>query len=92
MKENDIILNMLANPQFTLEDFQDVGLNSDNTGLQSEDKYLQSDKIKSVSAFQDSNGQFDKNKFHNFYQSAGQFYNQMSNDDYEKAILEQAIQ
>lgn len=90
MKENDIILNMLANPKFTLEDFQAVGLNSDNTGLQSEDKYLQSDKIKSVSAFQDSNGQFDKNKFHNFYQSAGQFYNQMSNDDYEKAILEQA--
>lgn len=90
MKENDIILNMLANPKFTLEDFQAVGLNSDNTGLQSEDKYLQSDKIKSVSAFQDANGQFDKNKFHNFYQSAGQFYNQMSNDDYEKAILEQA--
>lgn len=90
MKENDIILNMLANPKFTLEDFQAVGLNSDNTGLQSEDKYLQSDKIKSVGAFQDSNGQFDKNKFHNFYQSAGQFYNQMSNDDYEKAILEQA--
>lgn len=90
MKENDIVLNMLANPKFTLEDFQAVGLNSDNTGLQSEDKYLQSDKIKSVSAFQDSNGQFDKNKFHNFYQSAGQFYNQMSNDDYEKAILEQA--
>lgn len=90
MKENDIILNMLANPKFTLGDFQAVGLNSDNTGLQSEDKYLQSDKIKSVSAFQDSNGQFDKNKFHNFYQSAGQFYNQMSNDDYEKAILEQA--
>lgn len=90
MKENDIILNMLANPKFTLEDFQAVGLNSDNTGLQSEDKYLQSDKIKSVSAFQDSNGQFDKNKFHNFYQTAGQFYNQMSNDDYEKAILEQA--
>lgn len=90
MKENDIILNMLANPKFTLEDFQAVGLNSDNTGLQSEDKYLQSDKIKSISAFQDSNRQFDKNKFHNFYQSAGQFYNQMSNDDYEKAILEQA--
>lgn len=90
MKENDIILNMLANPKFTLEDFQAVGLNSDNTGLQPEDKYLQSDKIKSISAFQDSNGQFDKNKFHNFYQSAGQFYNQMSNDDYEKAILEQA--
>lgn len=90
MKENDIILNMLANPKFTLEDFQAVGLNSDNTGLQSEDKYLESDKIKSISAFQDSNGQFDKNKFHNFYQAAGQFYNQMSNDDYEQAVLKQA--
>lgn len=90
MKENDIILNMLANPKFTLEDFQAVGLNSDNTGLQSEDKYLESDKIQSVSAFQDTNGKFDKNKFHNFYQAAGQFYNQMSNDDYDKAILKQA--
>ena len=48
MKENDIILNMLANPKFTLEDFQAVGLNSDNTGLQSEDKYLESDKIKTL--------------------------------------------
>lgn len=90
MKENDIILNMLANPKFTLEDFQAVGLNSDNTGLQSEDKYLESDKIQSISAFQDTNGKFDKNKFHNFYQIAGQFYNQMSNDDYEQAILKQA--
>ena len=28
-----------------LEDFKTVGLTSDNTGLQSEDKYLQSNKI-----------------------------------------------
>lgn len=90
MKENDIILNMIANPKFTLEDFSAVGLNSNNTGLQSEDKYLESDKIKSVSAFQDANGQFDKNKFHDFYQAAGGVYNQMSDQDYEKTILAQA--
>ena len=46
MKENDIILNMLANPDFTVTDFQSVGLNGDNTGLRSEEEYLQSDKIK----------------------------------------------
>jgi hypothetical protein len=36
MKENDIILNMLANPEFTVTDFQAVGLTGDNTGLRSE--------------------------------------------------------
>ena len=46
MKENDIILNMLANHKFTLEDFQAVGVNSDNTGLQSEDISIHSDKSK----------------------------------------------
>lgn len=89
MKENDLILNMLANPTFTLTDLQTVGLNSDNTGLQSEDKYIESDKIKSNPAFQ-TNGQFDKNKFHNFYESAGLVYNQLATNNYDEEVLKQA--
>ena len=90
MKENDIILNMLANPSFTLEDFKTVGLTSDNTGLQSEDKYLQSAKIQQISSFKDANNNFDKAKFHNFYTYASAVYNQLATDDYDKKILEQA--
>lgn len=89
MKENDLILNMLANPQFTITDFQTVGLDSSNTGLQSEDKYLESEKIKSNPAFQ-TDGEFDKNKFHNFYENAGLVYNQLATNDYDKAVLAQA--
>lgn len=90
MKENDLILNILANPSFTLEDFKTVGLTSDNTGLQSEDKYLQSNKIQQISSFKDANNNFDKAKFHNFYLQASAVYNQLSTDDYDKKILEQA--
>ncbi len=90
MKENDLILNILANPSFTLEDFKTVGLTSDNTGLQSEDKYLQSNKIQQISSFKDANNNFDKAKFHNFYVQASAIYNQLSTDDYDKKILEQA--
>lgn len=90
MKENDLILNILANPSFTLEDFKTVGLTSDNTGLQSEDKYLQSAKIQQISSFKDANNNFDKAKFHNFYTQASAVYNQLATDDYDKKILEQA--
>lgn len=90
MKDNDLILNILANPSFTLEDFKTVGLTSDNTGLQSEDKYLQSNKIQQISSFKDANNNFDKAKFHNFYLQASAVYNQLSTDNYDKKILEQA--
>jgi hypothetical protein len=72
MKENDIILNMLANPEFTVTDFQSVGLNGNNTGLRSEQEYLQSDKIRNNKFFADTaTGEFDEAKFHSFYVGAG---------------------
>jgi hypothetical protein len=75
MKENDIILNMLANPEFTITDFQSVGLNGENTGLRSEEEYKKSEKITTNKNFLDANGKFDEAKFHKFYVGAGQFYN-----------------
>lgn len=38
-KENDLFLNMVANPDFTLEDFMAVGLTADNTGIDTEESY-----------------------------------------------------
>ena len=89
-KENDMLLNMLANPQFTVTDFQSVGLTGDNTNLLSEDTYKASDKIRNHEFFQ-TDGEFDESKFHNFYMGAGQFYNQLAEQNYEQGILDSAV-
>ena len=89
-KENDMLLNMLANPLFTVTDFQSVGLTGDNTNLLSEDTYKASDKIRNNEIFQ-TDGKFDEAKFHKFYVGAGQFYNQLTTQNYEQAIMDEAL-
>lgn len=88
MKENDILLNMLANPYFSVGDFQTAGLTAENTGLRPEEDYKKSEKILQNPYFQDVNGKFDEAKFHNFYIAAGDFYNQLATNDYNTAIME----
>lgn len=78
---NDIILNMLANDSFTVSDFKAVGLTAENTKLESEDKYLQSEKIQENELFKD-NGVFNKDLFHQYYLLATDFYNKMADDTY----------
>lgn len=78
-KENDLVLNMLANQNFTVSDFKAVGLTSENTNLLPEEKYIASEKITSNPLFQ-TNGEFDEAKFHDFYIGAGYFYNQLAQD------------
>lgn len=90
-KENDMFLNMLVNPEFTVSDFQSVGLNSNNTNLLPKDEYKSSEKITKNEFFQDEFGKFDEAKFENFYKIAGYFYNQLSTQDYNKDILDQAV-
>lgn len=79
-KQNDLMLNILANPQFTIEDFQKVGLSAQNTSLEDEETYLNSDIITSNPLFLDANGEFDKVKFHNIYLKAAQGLNTMNNE------------
>ena len=88
MKENDILLNMLANPYFSVGDFQSAGLTAENTGLRPEEDYKKSEKILQNPYFQDVNGKFDEAKFHNFYIAADDFYNQLATKDYNTAIME----
>ena len=89
-KDNDMLLNMLANPDFGVSDFQSVGLKAENTQLLSEDEYKRSEKITKNENFLDKDGNFDDSKFHQFYIGAGYFYNKLAQDDYNKTILEQA--
>jgi hypothetical protein len=89
-KQNDLILNMLDNPKFEARDFMAVGLKSDNTNLLSEEDYLRSSTIQNEKVFQDSSGNFDKNKFHEFYEAASLIYNQMAQQSYSNLLLNDA--
>ena len=79
---NDMLLNMLANDSFTVSDFKAVGLTAENTKLESEDKYLQSQMIQDNLTFKDINGNFSKDKFHQYYLLATDYYNKMADDNY----------
>ncbi len=81
-KKNDLVLNILANPGFSLNNFYTVGLTADNTTVLDEDKYTSSQKIQDDPRFKDDSGNFSKTKFHEFYDTAIQAYDFMSTDQY----------
>ena len=47
-KENDLFLNMLYNPDMSLLDLKQVGLDSSNTGIDSMDSYRENKKVKEL--------------------------------------------
>ena len=49
---NDMILNLLANDSFTVSDFRAAGLSAENTKLESEERYKQSEMIRNNANFQ----------------------------------------
>ena len=77
-KENDMLLNVMENPSFSIQDFQDIGLNVQNTSLQSKDGYQNSPQIQENTLFQDSKGNFDPTKFATVYNTAAKVYNTMA--------------
>ena len=77
-KQNDLILTLLANPQFTTEDFQKVGLSANNTSLEDENTYINSKTITENPLFQNESGEFDSNKFHSVYIGASKMLQDLS--------------
>lgn len=82
---NDMILNLLANDSFTVSDFRAVGLTAENTKLESEERYKQSEMIRNNPKFQE-NGEFSDDKFHQYYLQATAFYNNFADDTYIEDI------
>ena len=60
-KEYDLFMNMLRNPEASLDTFMLGGLNTDNTQLLDKSEYKSSNKIQE--ALKDQYGQFDEVKF-----------------------------
>lgn len=84
-KENDLFLNQLNNYSFTALDFQSVGLNADNTSLQSKDKYKKLEYVKTNPLLQ-TDGKFDEDKFNRLYDIALYNYNQIANNQVAEEI------
>lgn len=81
MKQNDWIVASLNNPDFTATDFKNIlDLSLDNTQLLSKDEYLKSSFITENPLFQKEDGQFDKNKFDDFYNKQVEKFNNFSTE------------
>lgn len=81
-KENDLMLNISANPGFTIADFSAVGLNIDNTSLQDKEQYRNHPIIQEK--FTDEEGKFNDYAFTQAYNQALIGYNQMATDSFDK--------
>ena len=86
-KEYDLFMNMLRNPEASLDTFMLGGLNTDNTQLLDKSEYKSSNKIQE--ALKDQYGQFDEVKFDKLYNNAQMYYNILSQTDYDKIMKEQ---
>lgn len=78
-KSNDWLVAGINNPDFTVQDFADAGLDTSNTQLLSKDEYLKSDFIKSK--FTGDDGKFKQSEFDNFYNNRAQQYKVLQDTD-----------
>ena len=77
MLNNDWIVANIQNPEYTTGMFSTAGLDTENTQMLSEDSYLKSNFIIKNPYFADKNGNFDKDKFHDFYKEAATGWKQI---------------
>lgn len=83
-KENDLMMNVVANPSFTLEDFATIGFNIDNTSIQDKSVYKNNPLIQKK--FTDDDGKFNEKSFNDYYNTALINYNKMAEDAYNNDI------
>lgn len=85
-KPNDWFVAQLENPSFTMDNFRDVGLTADNTGLLDKNTYRNSKFVQEM--FKDENGKFNEVAFNQKYDSAAFTYQKFANDQFEDTIME----
>ena len=74
-KRNDFFATLINNPDLTIKDLKDNDITPDNSSLLSKDEYKNMEAVKNCSEFLDDNGNFDDNKFDEYYKSAQILYN-----------------
>lgn len=86
-KENDLMLNIVANPNFSITDFATIGFNIDNTSLQDIQVYKNNPLIQKQ--FTDNEEKFNEKSFMDAYNNASIAYNIMANENFDKLVKSQ---
>ena len=80
MLNNDWIVANINNPDYSTEMFKMKGIDTDNTQMLREESYLKSNFIINNPAFADNNGNFNKDKFHDYYQQQATKWGELQKD------------
>ena len=75
-KKNDWFASLLYQPDYSLEQFKDIGVTPENTGFRSRDEYK---NMKAVQEAFTKDDKFDEKAFNSFYDSALLLYNDYAN-------------
>lgn len=79
LQQNDLMMNIVANPTFSLEDFVTIGINRDNVSLKDIQVYRNDPYIRSV--FTDEFGNIDEMSLQSFYHRATEWMKKLRNDE-----------
>lgn len=88
-QQNDWLATILYNPDKDFANFKAAGLNASNTTLGTRESYLDIPAVQEQ--FKDSEGNFDKKLFDQFYDSANRTYNTFVQDDLEDKFLHKVV-
>lgn len=80
-KKYDWMALLQYQPQYTLSDFKDLGITPENTEFKSKDYYKGLNAVREADIFKNDSGEFDENKFNNFYDQASLLYNGYANEE-----------
>lgn len=75
--KQDLFLNVIKNPDKSVEDMIQIGLDADNVSFESREKYRNSKKVQEL--FTDSEGVFKEDAFNSAYTASLRAYNALTN-------------
>ncbi len=84
-KDKDLFLDMLENPNLTLEDMVSVGHSAESTRFLDKSAYENSQKVRAK--FTDADGNFKQDEFNTWYNTAAQAYQQITDKDSNLSLL-----
>ena len=84
-KDKDLFLDMLENPNLTLEDMVSVGHSAESTRFLDKSAYENSQKVRAK--FMDTEGNFKQDEFDNWYNTAAQAYQKITDKDTNLGLL-----
>ena len=84
-KDKDLFLDMLENPNLTLEDMVSVGHSAESTRFLDKSAYENSQKVRAK--FTDAEGNFKQDEFNTWYDTAAKAYQQITSKDNNISLL-----